>query len=219
MHRLKKMIQEEYPGVPYFIFGHSMGSYITRNYMACYGTGISGAIVAGTGDEPDMVLAMGKMVASVTGFFKGEKAKGKFIDKIAFGAYNKRIKDARTSVDWLTCVEQKVDEYIADETCGFMFTANGFKTLFELIARTKKTENMEKIPKGLPVFMIAGKEDPVGAYGVAVERVYKRYKELGMTDVELQLYPDARHELLNEKESEKIMEDIALWLSKHLVIF
>ena len=218
VHRLKKMTQEQYPGVPYFIFGHSMGSYITRNYMARYGTGIDGVIVAGTGDEPGVVLVSGKAVATVTGLFKGDTAKGKFIDQTAFGAYNKRIKDARTPVDWLTSVEEKVDAYIADEACGFMFTANGFKTLFELIARTKKKEYMKCIPKELPVYIIAGKDDPVGAYGVAVEGVYKRYKELGMTDVEMKLYPDARHELLNEAVRENVMEDIAAWLSNHLVI-
>lgn len=218
VHRLKKMTQELYPGVPYFILGHSMGSFILRNYICRYGTGIDGALILGTGMQSDALLGISKAVAAVQGAFKGQKAVSRFIDKAAFGSYNKRIKDARTSADWLSRDEKKVAEYIADKDCGFLFTINGFKTLFTLISRAKDPENMAKIPKELPIFMASGEEDPVGDYGKGVKKAYQSYKDAGLKDIELTLYPADRHELLNELDREKVMADIENWLSKHLVI-
>ena len=138
VHRLKKMTQELYPGVPYFLLGHSMGSFIVRNYICRYGTGIDGALILGTGMQSDSLLLVSKAVAAVEGTFCGQSHVSNFIDKAAFGGYNKHVKNPRTSSDWLTRDEKRVDEYIADRDCGFVFTVNGFKTLFTLISRAKK---------------------------------------------------------------------------------
>ena len=218
VHRLKKMTQELYPGVPYFLMGHSMGSFIVRNYICRYGTGIDGALILGTGMQSDGLLLASKTVAALEGAFKGQKHVSKFLDKGAFGNYNKHIKDVRTSADWLTRDASKVDEYIADKDCGFVFTVNGFKTLFTLISRAKKKENLKNVPASLPIFMASGEEDPVGGYGKGVKRAWQSLKEAGVTDLTLKLYPEDRHELLNELDRKQIMEDIAGWLAKYLVI-
>ena len=218
VHRLKKMTQEMYPGVPYFILGHSMGSFILRNYICRYGTGIDGALIVGTGMQSNALLCFSKATAAVVGFFKGSKHPSRFIDKGAFGSYNKRIKDAKTNFDWLSRDSDRVDAYIADKDCGFIFTVNGFKTLFELIARAKKRENLLKIPKELPVIFLSGEEDPVGNYGKGVQEAYKSLADAGLTDLEIKLYPEDRHELLGEPDRKKVMEDIEVWLTKHLAI-
>ncbi len=217
VHRLKKITQEMYPGVPYFLLGHSMGSFIVRNYICKYGTGIDGALILGTGMQSDALLAAAKAAAALEGTFKGLKHVSRFIDKAAFGSYNKHIKDAKTDFDWLSRDEEKVAEYIADKDCGFVFTVNGFKTSFELISRSKKKENLDNIPKDLPVFMASGDEDPVGNYGKGVKKAYQALVDAGLENIEMKLYPEDRHELLNELDRQQVMEDIGDWLSKHLV--
>lgn len=218
VHRLKKMTQELYPGVPYFLLGHSMGSFIVRNYICRYGTGIDGAVLLGTGMQSNALIGFSKALAAIQGAIQGQKHVSRLLDKGAFGSYNKHIKDAETEFDWLTRDRQKVAEYIADGECGFVFTVNGFKTLFELISRAKKSENLAKIPKGLPVFMASGEEDPVGDYGQGVKKAYQSLLDAGLTNVELKLYPEDRHELMNELDRKKIMEDIESWFTKCLVI-
>lgn len=218
VHRLKKMTQELYPGVPYFILGHSMGSFITRNYICRYGTGIDGALILGTGMQSAGLLLASKTVAAIEGAFRGQRHASRMMDKAAFGAYNRRIAEKRTDYDWLSRDEERVDAYIADPDCGFVFTVNGFKTLFELISRAKKPENLRKIPAELPIFMASGAEDPVGNYGNGVEKAYRSLQGVGVRDLTLKLYPEDRHELMNEPDREQVMADIAEWLTKHLVI-
>lgn len=211
-HRLKKMIQEQYPGVPYIILGHSMGSFILRNYLCRYGTGIQAAVIVGTGMQPKAVLAAGKAVAAVQKLFKDSKYPSSLLNAIAFGGYNKRIKGNRTVMDWLTKDEKIVDAYIQDPLCGFTFTVNGFQTIFELVSRLYKSDNLEKIPKELPVLFMSGADDPVGDYGKGVNKACRSLVDAGMKRVQMKLYSDDRHEILNETDRAKIYEDIYIWI-------
>lgn len=216
VHRLKKMTQEEYPGIPYVILGHSMGSFILRNYLFRYGTGIQGAIVCGTGSQPKALVKVSKMIAALQGVFLGQKHVAKMIDRLAFGSYNKKIPGARTSVDWLCTEESVVDAYVKDEFCGFTFTVNGFKTLFTLLDRLNREENLNAMPKNLPVHFIAGDMDPVGNYGEGVRKAYEDFQKVGMERVSLKLYAGSRHELLNEKDKFKVYEDIYPWIMERV---
>lgn len=217
VHRLKKMTQALYPQVPYIILGHSMGSFITRNYMFRYGTGIKAAVILGTGMQTMAALKASKAVAAVQRIFMGSKHVSRLIDKLAFGSYNKRIDNARTSVDWLSRDGGRVDEYLADRMCGFTFTVNGFSALFELISRLHDRRNLEKIPKTLPTYIVSGTGDPVGDYGRGVRRAYDSLKAVGMKNVKLKLYEGGRHELLNETNRDEIMEDIYGWLKENVL--
>lgn len=214
VHRLKKMTQEAYPGVPYILLGHSMGSFIARNYLCRYGSGIDGALILGTGMQPGALLAVSKLIAGLQKIFFGDNHISKFIDRAAFGGYNKKFSPQRTSVDWLSKDEAKVDEYIADPLCGFTFTVNGFRTLFTLISRIRKTENLEKIPKELPVHFASGEDDPVGNYGRGVRAAYKSLENVGMENLSIKLYPSDRHELHNETDRVQVMEDLWQWIEK-----
>ena len=212
VHRLKKLTQELYPGVPYFILGHSMGSHILQNYMFRYGTGIQGAVVVGTGVQPPALLVLGKTLAMIQNFFCGGKHVSKLIDRLAFGAYNSRIVNPKTKNDWLSRNEENVVKYNADPLCGFTFTVNGFQTSFELISRAQDQENLKKIPQELPVMFAAGEEDPVGDYGEGVQRAYGFLKEVGMKHLTLNLYEGGRHEILNETDAETVRKDIYDWI-------
>lgn len=212
VHRLKKMTQEDYPGVPYIILGHSMGSFITRNYLFRYGSGIQGAIICGTGSQPQALVRFSKALASLQCLVLGQKHVAKMIDRLAFGNYNQKIADPKTDFDWLCRNEKVVDAYLKDPLCGFTFTANGFRTLFTLLERLNKTENLQKMPKALPVFFIAGDKDPVGNYAEGVKKAYENFEKIGMERLALKLYPEDRHELLNELDREQVYEDIYPWI-------
>ncbi|MDE6814958.1 MAG: lysophospholipase [Lachnospiraceae bacterium] len=216
VHRLKKLTQEKYPGVPYMILGHSMGSFITRNYLFRYGTGIQGAVICGTGTQPQGLVRVCRALAGIQGLIFGQKHVAKLIDRLAFGNYNRRITNPGTSFDWLCRDREVVEAYVKDPLCGFTFTVNGFRTLFDLLYRLNQTSNLAKMPKALPVLFIAGDADPVGNYSEGVKRAYESFQKAGMQHLALKLYPEDRHELLNELDKRKVYEDLYPWIMERV---
>jgi len=202
--------------IPYFLLGHSMGSFMARRYIMTYGSEISGVILSGTGSQPGIVLAGGKLVASIVGAVKGDRYRSTLIKGMAFGAYLKKIENPRTVSDWLCKDEEIVDKYENDPFCKYDFTVDGYKTLFDSISFIQKSENIRKIPTDLPIIFISGTEDPVGNYGKAVEQVYDTYEAAGIKDIEMILYHEGRHEMLNEVEREGVYEDIDTWIKMHI---
>lgn len=217
VHRLKKATAARYSGIPYVIMGHSMGSFITRNYLCHYGAGVDGAVIMGTGMQPQAVLALSKTVAALAEKIFGSGKEGKILDKLAFGSYNRHIADPRTPFDWLSRDRERVKQYINDPMCGFVFTINGFQTLFELISRLYRPENLERVPGNLPVLFISGDADPVGGYGKGVKKAYMSLRSAGLEDIRIKLYEGGRHELLNETNRQEVMQDIYNWIGKKIL--
>lgn len=214
VHILKDMIREEYPEVPYVILGHSMGSFITRNFVHKYGSEVDGAVISATGLQPKAILPIIKIMIAVLQVFQGSRHVSKFLDKLVFGTYLKHIKNPKTPFDWLSVNEENVKRYMEDDLCGFTFTINGFKTLAGVSTGLYDTEKIHAMPKTLPMLFIYGDEDPVGAYGTAVEKSYRMYVHAGMENVSKILYPGKRHELLNEDNRFEVMQDIYTWIQK-----
>lgn len=209
-HALTEIAKKEF-GKPIVFMGHSMGSFVARNYVTKYGDEIEGAIFCGTAG-PNPALGAGLVLASLIAKVKGEKHPSKLIDKIAFGAYNKRC-EGRTPFDWLSVNKQNVDKYIADPLCGFLFTASGYKNMFELLGFVTSDEWYAKVPKK-PILLIAGGEDPVGEYGAGVKKVYDGLVASGHKDTELKLYDGLRHEIHNEDERFSVYADLIAWCDK-----
>ena len=217
LHAVTLYAKETYGNdVPYFLLGHSMGSFMARRYLMTYGSELSGAIISGTGSQPSAVLAGGRLVSAIIGLVKGEKFRSKLIKNMAFGTYLKRIENPKSESDWLCKDEEIVAKYDNDKFCTFEFTVDGYKTLFESIAFIQKQENINKIPKDLPIIFISGMEDPVVNYGKGVEQAYDAICSAGVKDVDIILYHDGRHEMLNETEREGVYEDILQWIKNHL---
>lgn len=216
VHRLKKIVQEQNPGVPIFILGHSMGSLIFRRYITMYGKGIDGALIMSTADKSTVITRLGIIVSTLKSKFISGYSTSKFLDHSSFGRNNAHIESPRTSYDWLTHDEKIVDEYIADPLCGFPFKVNGYRALMQLLNYICKKKNLTTIPKELPILIVAGTEDPVGDYGKGPTKVYERFKSLNIKDVTLKLYENMRHELLNEIGRKDVYDYILNWIESHM---
>ena len=212
--KLTEIAKAEYPDVPYFFFGHSMGSFIARCYTKYYGDGIDAAVYCGT-SGPNPGAGIGISIANLLIKAKGEMHRSKFINSVAFGTYNKKTAK-KTEFDWLTKDENIVQEYIADKYCGFLFTAAGFKDLFSVLSEVNANDWYNSFNKNLPVLLIAGEDDPVGAYGKGVTAVHDKLLETGHTDVTLKLYPNDRHEILNETDRNDVMDYLVSWFDSKL---
>lgn len=208
IHEIRKLTQKKYPDVPYFLMGHSMGSFLTRQYLGRYGEGLSGAIIMGTGEQPDLILSAGKMVCKVIAAFKGWEHRSNFVNSLVIGGFEKEM-----GKGWLSRNEENVKNYAADPLSGFVFTLNAFYHMFDGMAKMNTQEKGGNFPKELPIFFVAGSEDPVGAYGKGVEIVYQRYLKKGAKNVAMKLYADDRHEILNELDKDVVYEDIYQWLN------
>ena len=212
VHSLRGQMQKQYPDVQYIILGHSMGSFVVRNYLSKYGEGLAGAIIMGTGMQPKGLLTVARTLIRILKKIQGERHKSSLINVLAFGSNNARIKPVQSVMDWLSRDAVEVAKYDADPLCGFTFTLNGFDTLFSLIERLHRPESVSNIPRGLSVLFVSGTEDPVGEYGKAVERVYRSYVDAGIQDVQIRLYENDRHEILNELDRDMVAGDLCEWI-------
>lgn len=212
MKNLTDFIKEEHSGLELFIFSHSMGSFLAQRYIQLYGDEIDGVILSGTNGEPPAALNAGIVLSKMIMKIKGRRYKSKIIDTLSFGTYNKNIKAKRTKFDWLSRDKEEVDKYIADPLCGNLFPVSFFYDLYIGMRDVHKDEYLQKIPKDLPIYIFAGRDDPVGNYGKGIVGLNNVYKRLGITDVEYKLYDKGRHEMLNELNKLEVMIDILNWL-------
>ncbi len=215
LHTLHLKQAKEFPELPYFFLGHSMGSFLTRIYISYYGKSLAGAIIMGTGNQPPALAAFGKALAGLISLFKGDKYRSRFINNMAFGSYNKRFKPARTPYDWLTKDTKIVDAYMKEPRCTFIFTISAYKELFDGVMYVGRKSNISKTPKELPLLLTSGAQDPVGGFGKGVVHVYDMYKAAGIDDVSIKLYENDRHEILNETDRGQVYQDILAWLVRN----
>lgn len=215
MHELTEIIKEENKELPIFLFGHSMGSFLSRNYIFLYGNELNGVILSGTGHNPAPLVRFRHMMALREMKKIGNKSRSYKINKLTFGSYNNKFKPFRTESDWLTRDEKEVDKYIEDKMCGQVFTALCYRDLFIGVKEISNMNNIRKTPQELPIFIISGDMDPVGNNGKGVQKVYRMYKKAGIKDLSIKLYKEGRHEILNEVNKEEVYKDIIDWIKKY----
>ena len=200
---------------PLIIFGHSMGSFMVQDFIQRYNKRPTKAVIMGTnGPNAKVLFSMGYPLARLVAKLRGENRKAKFLAGMAVGAYSKSVKDRKTPLDWLSYNEENVQKYIADPKCGYGSSNGFYRELLKGNHRLYKKKFLEKINKELPILVIAGKDDPVGAHGKGPTALVNLYHKLGVKNAELKLYDHMRHEILNEDDKLKVYNDILEFLKK-----
>ena len=212
-----QIIKEQYPDLPYFILGHSMGSYMLRKYLSVKAEdldGVNGAIIMGTGTEPNATIKAGLAMAKTLARIKGRDYRSPLMAKMAFGKpYQKYdMTGADPSNSWLTKDEAIVKKYYSDPKCTYTFSLNGYVGLISSTKYDNDPKNIAKIPKDLPILFISGDQDPVGNFGAGVKAAYDKFVAAGIKDVTLRLVEGDRHEVLNELDKEQVFEGLKDWM-------
>lgn len=216
VHTLRTLVRQEYPDKPYFLLGHSMGSFVVRCYLMEHSEGLAGAILSGTGFFDSGTVSAGLALSNLICLLGGKKKESPLINQVGFSSSNKPFAPNRTDFDWLSRDEKEVDKYVADPWCGFLFTAGGYRDMFRGLKRMSSPADLKAMRMDLPVLFISGEKDPVGSMGTGVKKVAESFRAAGMREVDVRLYPDARHELFHELNRQEVYADLAAWLTRHL---
>lgn len=212
MKYLRDYVAALYPEVPYVMMGHSMGSFLARAYAAFYTGDLAACIFSGTGGK-NPLLPVGRAVAKFEFWRSGPRKPSKLLHTLSFGSFNKSVKNARTSSDWLSRDANVVSKYEEDPLCGFYFTAEAMSDLFGVMRGVNGTRWAKKVPS-IPILIFSGSRDPVGGFGKGVMQVYGWLQRTGHT-VTLVLYPEGRHEMLNELNYQEVYRDVLSFLEKY----
>lgn len=207
-YQLILLLKERFPNLPIILFGHSMGSYLSQQYIKVYGESVSKVILSGS-SKTGALHKMGKFLAD---FFTygNQKNPNAFLNNLSFGSYNKPFKPNRTEFDWLSRDEKQVDKYVNDPLCGYCCTTGFFREFLTGLA--KLNNGVSSIPKSLPIFILSGDKDPVGSQGKDTKKLYDMYIKNGLKNVEIKLYKNGRHEMLNEINKDEVISDIISWI-------
>lgn len=214
LEQLRCRTASEFPGKPYFLFGHSMGSFLSRSYLIKYPDTLDGCVLCGTGNPDRMTLAGGKLVAKHAIKKCGKKGYSKKADDLAFGSYNRKFKPNRTSADWVSANEENVNAYLADPLCGGNTSVGLLQDMLEGLEFITDENNLPRMNPALPVLFVAGQDDPVGDMGKGVKKACENFQKAGLKNVRLHLYDGMRHEILNEERKMNVYLDILDWLEE-----
>lgn len=210
------LTREQYPDLSLFIFGHSMGSFLTREFITEHGDDLAGVILSGPGDSPALIVSFARFLVDFLTLIFGPNHRSNLIQKMMFGQYNSRISPRRTAFDWLTRDDAIVDEYVAHKENGFVFTLNGFAHMLTNVARVTQKSAFSAPPSDLPLLIVGGSQDPVGEWGKAVPALSRKYQDAGLRDVSYKLYEGARHEVINELNRDEVIADILAWIEERI---
>ena len=194
LHQLNTCIKAQHPGMPVALFGHSMGSFATQQYLLDHSADVDAVVLSGTTE-----------VSGLAGMLESDGPADLSVFNAAF--------PHRTGFEWLSRDEAEVDKYVADEACGW--AAAGFAGIATLKAAADP-DRLAGIRADLPIFLVSGDADPLAGGGAAVELVGQRYRDAGLTDVTVHIYPEARHELLNETNRDAVTADVLAFLDRTL---
>lgn len=208
--KMNSLLREEFPGVPVVLLGHSMGSFISRLYASKYSDSIDGLIIHGTAG-PNPATGAGLLIVKLLRAIKGERHRSKFICSLADGGYNKGFDPSEGDGAWLTRDPSMVADRVGNPKNDFIFTLAGYEDLFNFLGNCNKSAWFSGFPKQLRTLVVSGEQDPVGGFCKGVRYVYDNLKKNG-ANVELKLYPGARHELFNETNREEVFADLIEWL-------
>lgn len=213
---LRLAMHENYPELPIIVFGHSMGSFMTRTLLIRYPDAFNAAIISGTGNQGAALVNGGLFMGNLVTGLRGAHHYSKFLNNLAFGSYNKIYDNPKTEYDWLSRDEANVQKYIDDPLCGFIPSCSLFRDMMTGVKFITNKKNLTAMNKDMPVYFMSGDMDPVGECGKGVQKAYNNFLDAGMKDVSIKLYPGGRHEMLNEINKDEVYTDILAWLNSKI---
>ncbi|WP_425221781.1 alpha/beta fold hydrolase [Pseudomonas sp.] len=212
---LLKRTRAAHPNQPIVLLGHSMGSYLAQSVLIEHSALVDVAILSGSHAQPAAASAAAGLVARIEGLLRGPQAPAKTLDRLSFAQYNRTFAPNRTAFDWLSRDQQQVDRYVADPLCGFVLSCHYWRCLADALLAIGSPSKLAPIRSDLPLLIIGGDADPISAGG-GLEKLQRRLRAAGLRQVELRLYPGARHELFNETNRAEVVYDLLAWLAPHL---
>jgi alpha-beta hydrolase superfamily lysophospholipase len=216
LYALRRWIGRNHPGTPVFVFGHSMGAMMLQQYLFSHGDGIAGAVLSGAGGGRMLMATGGVALGTAERLRLGPRGRSWAMQQVSFGWYNFAFAPTRTEFDWLSRDPAEVDKYIADPLCGFALTVQGWLDVLRGMLQIERAEHMGRIPQNLPIYVFSGALDPVGGKGRGVRWLLEAYRRAGLRDVTHRLYPEGRHEMLNEINRDEVQRDLIDWLDSAL---
>ncbi len=213
LYDLAQYTKNTYEGLPFFLLGHSMGSFLVRTMMIRWPDLAAGYLLSGTGQPPAAALRSGLGMTKFARVIHGVRSRRQWVSDLTMGSYNLAFHPARTDHDWLSRDPQVADRYEADPLCGFLPTVSLFRDLLDGLNFIGNPKYIARIDPDIPVFIFSGEHDPVGERGFGVRRVHERFLEAGCQKVTLKLYPEGRHEMLNETNAQDVYGDVLDFLT------
>jgi alpha-beta hydrolase superfamily lysophospholipase len=211
---INKDLKERHPGLPVFLMGHSMGSFMAQDYLARYGDSVVGAALSATNGPPGTIGKVAQLVSRIEKLRNGNEGHSTLLANMSFKAFNKAFAPNRTEFDWLSRDEAEVDKYVDDPMCGFDCSIATWIGLLDALTRIASDKAVSAMNKFKPIFIFAGDADPVGENTRGIKRLLKAYDKHGFENVDHKFYPDGRHELLNDTNRDEVMADLLAWLDK-----
>lgn len=218
VRRLLRREMDEAPGKPLVVIGHSMGSFMVQQLMYEVPDWLAAVVLSGSNGKPTPIASAGRLVARAERRRLGARASSPVVQSLSFEAFNKAFRPNRTAFDWLSRDEDEVDRYVADPRCGFACSTTTWIELLDALAEIARPSNQAHIRKDLPVYVIAGSEDPVSERTKGLTQLLRAYGAAGLTDVTHHFYPGARHEIFNETNRGEVMHELLVWLRDKLPV-
>ncbi len=212
IQRVNRHIAGEQPGLPIVLLGHSMGATLAQQFISEHGEGLAGVVLSGASGKPPPLAALGRLVARIERLRLGLRGRSALIRALTFGGFNKKFAPARTDFDWLSRDPAEVDKYVADPLCGFNSSVQLWIDLLDALPEVARPARQARIPKSLPIYVVAGSRDPVSEDTKGLVRLLGAYRSAGLARVTHRFYPEARHELFNETNREEATRDLVAWL-------
>jgi len=214
---LNQHIGQQHPGLPIILLGHSMGSYIAQAYLLHHSASLHGAILSGSNFQPVALYRAARLIARAERLRQGVRGRSALIEFLSFGSFNKAFKPNRTAFDWLSRDPNEVDKYINDPLCGFRCTNQLWIDLLGSLQQISKASNLAQIDPGLPILVMGGECDPVSE-GKRLKSLAHALREAGSQHLQLNIYPQARHEVFNETNRDEVTADVLRWLDQALTL-